>query len=99
MAEEKQSEEIARMPLPSGRQTIGIVEARLGGNKLRVVCQDGKTRVCRIPGKYRSKLWIKEGDVVLVEPWEIQGDERGDVIFQYSKAQIEWLRKKGMLTL
>ena len=64
-----------------------------------MACQDGKTRICRIPGKLRSKLWVKEGDVVLVKPWPIQGDERGDVIHQYTKAQIEWLRKKGILKL
>ncbi len=92
-------EEIARMPLPKEDEVLGVVEERLGGNKVRVKCQDGKLRICRIPGKYRTKLWLRVGDIVLVKPWEIQGDERGDVIFSYSRAQVEWLRKKGILNL
>jgi len=92
-------EEIARMPLPKENEVLGVVEEKLGGNKVRVRCQDGRSRICRIPGKYRTQLWLRVGDVVLVKPWEIQGDERGDVVFSYSRAQIEWLKKRGILNL
>jgi len=27
----------------------------------------------------KRKVWIKEGDVVLVSPWDFQSDARGDV--------------------
>jgi len=38
-----------------------------------------------------------ENDVVLVKPWELQGDSKGDIIFKYTKAQAGWLRRKGYL--
>ena len=92
-------EVIERVRIPKGKETFGLIETKLGGNKVRVICQDGKTRICRIPGRLKRRLWVNPGDIVIVEPWEIQGDERGDVIWKYSNAQVDWLRKKGYLKL
>lgn len=64
---------------------------------MMVRCMDGKTRVCRIPGRLKRKLWVREGDVLLIEPWELGGDEKGDVIFKYKPLQVEVLKKKGVL--
>ena len=92
-----EEEEISRIKLPRGPQVFGIVEQRLGGTRMRARCMDGKTRICRIPGRLKRKLWIREGDTVLVEPWELSGNEKGDIIFKYRKAQIQWLKRKGYL--
>jgi len=95
--EEQAQEEIRRIKLPRGRQVLGIIEQRLGGSRLRVRCLDEKTRVCRIPGRLKRKLWVRENDIVIVEPWEYGGDEKGDILFKYTKAQIEFLKRKGFL--
>ena len=92
-----QQDEFVRVRMPRGKQSLGIVEQRLGGSRMRVRCFDGKTRVCRIPGRLKRRLWIREGDVLLIEPWEISGDERGDVIFKYRPNQVKVLEKKGLL--
>jgi len=88
---------ISRAPLPRGEEVIGIVEQRLGGNKMFVACLDGKTRNCRVPGRLKRKLWLRPGDVVIVEPWELNKD-KGDIILKYKPNQIEWLKKKGYLS-
>ncbi len=90
-------ENVVRVRLPRNNQTIGVVERRLGGARMSVRCLDKKTRVCRIPGALRRSLWVREGNIVLIEPWEIQGDEKGDVIYKYSNSQVQWLKKKGYL--
>jgi len=95
--EEDIQEEIRRVKLPRDKQSIGILEKRLGGSRCHVRCLDGKTRVCRIPGRLKRKLWVREGDVVLVEPWEFGGDEKGDIIFKYKPTQTQWLKTKGYL--
>lgn len=95
--EEALQQEIRRVKLPRGNQTLGLLEQRLGGSRTRIRCLDGKTRVCRIPGRLKRKLWVREGDIVLVEPWEFSGDEKGDIIFKYRPTQKEYLRKKGYL--
>ncbi len=94
---EKQEQEIRRIKLPRGRQCFGVIEQRLGGNRMRVRCLDGKTRVCRIPGRLKRRLWVREGDFAIVEPWEYSGDEKGDIIFKYRPTQVDFLKRKGYL--
>ena len=90
-------EEIRRVKMPRDKQTFGILMQRLGGSRTSIRCLDGKTRVCRIPGRLRRRLWVREGDIVLVEPWEFGGDAKGDLIFKYRPTQVKWLREKGYL--
>ncbi len=92
-----ENEEVTRVRMPRENEVFGIVEDMLGGGRFRVNCMDKKTRVCRVSGKFKRTQWIRPGDVVLVRPWEVQGDEKGDVIWKYKKAQVEWLKKKGYL--
>ncbi len=87
---------IARARLPRDREVIGIVEQRLGGNKMMINCLDGKSRNCRVPGRLRRRLWLRPDDVVIIEPWELD-DKRGDIIFKYRLNQIAWLRKNNYL--
>lgn len=95
--EEQEELEIRRVKLPRDRQTLGIVEQRVGGSRMKVRCLDGKLRICRIPGRLKRKLWVREGDIILVEPWELSGDTKGDVIFKYRPLQVKFLKKEGYL--
>ncbi len=97
MKPSKTQEEPIRVKLPRGNQVLGIIDQRLGGSRTRVRCLDGKTRICRIPGRLKRKLWIREGDILLIEPWEFEKDTKGDIIFKYRQNQIEWLKNKGFL--
>jgi translation initiation factor 1A len=88
---------VTRAKLPRGKEIIGVIEQRLGGNKMMVNCLDGKSRNCRVPGRLKRKLWLRPNDVVLIEPWELDFN-KGDVIFKYPSNQIAWLRKNGYLS-
>lgn len=90
---------IIRTRFPRNKEVLGILEQRLGGSRARVKCLDGKTRICRIPGRLKRSLWIRENDIVLIEPWEHSSNEKGDIIFKYNKNQIHILKKKGFLDL
>jgi len=93
-----EEQQILRVRLPIGREVLGIVQQRLGGSRMRVLCLDSKERICRIPGRLRRVLWVRENDVVIVEPWELGGDGKGDVVHKYrNKAEVEFLKKKGYL--
>ena len=90
--------QMIRVRIPQGKEILGIVQQRLGGSRMRVLCLDGKERICRIPGRLRRELWVRENDVILIEPWELGGDDKGDVVYKYrGKAEVEFLRKKGYL--
>jgi translation initiation factor 1A len=86
-----------RVRLPQGREVIGIIAQRVGGSRMIVSCMDGKTRNCRVPGRNRRGLWLREGDVIIVEPWEFDND-KGDVLFKYTPTAIERLKSMGKLT-
>lgn len=92
----QQNSEFVRVKLPRGREVLGIIEQRVGGARMIVKCTDGKSRNCRVPGRLKRALWLREGDIVIIEPWEFE-DEKGDVLFKYNPSQIDWLRRKGYL--
>ncbi len=86
-----------RTPREDQREILGIIEQMLGASRVRVRCLDGKTRMGRIPGKLKRKIWVREGDVVIIVPWEVQSDEKCDIVWRYTKGQVEWLHKRGYL--
>lgn len=95
--EENEEERITRARLPRGEEIIGVIEQRLGGNKMLVNCLDGKKRNCRVPGRLRRVLWLRPGDVVIVELWELDKN-KADIIFKYPSNQVAWLRKNRYLS-
>lgn len=96
----QQAEEFNRVRIPqkSANEILGTVESLLGANKLRVRCMDGIVRLTRIPGKMKKRLWIREGDIIIVVPWSFQ-NEKADIIWRYSPPQVNWLERKGFLKI
>ena len=93
------SEEVIHdMVMPAANDVLGIATKLLGFDRIMVKCQDGHERLCRIRGKIKRRVWIREGDIVLVSPWDFQSDSRGDIIWRYTRAQADLLRKNGYLT-
>lgn len=89
--------EVIRVKLPKEGEVFGRVVALLGANRLQVECEDGKERICRIPGKLKKRVWTRVDDIVLVKPWEIQGETRADLVWRYAKNEVEFLKRKGYL--
>lgn len=95
--QDKLQSEISRIKLPRGNQTFGLLDERLGGSRMRIRCLDGKVRICRIPGRLKRRLWVRPGDIVIVQPWEFSGDEKGDLVYKYTPTQVHFLKRKGYL--
>jgi translation initiation factor 1A len=91
--------ELNQLMVPSANDILGVAIKLLGFDRVLVKCQDGNERLCRIRGKMKRRVWIREGDVVLVSPWDFQTDKRGDIFWRYTRAQAEMLRKKGYITI
>ena len=96
MRHEPEEQKITSVRLPGKGELIGIIEQRLGGNKMMVRCLDGKTRNCRVPGRLKRKLWLRPEDVVIIKLWDLD-ENKGDIILKYRKNQIGWLKKKNYL--
>ena len=90
-------EERKRLKFPKEGEVLGVVLGLMGGSRMKVTCKDGKERMCRIPGKLKNKIWVKEGDVVIVRPFQIQGDIKGDIIWRYFPLQARILKEEGYI--
>ncbi len=85
-----------RFPRKEDNEQFGIALQLMGANKVKVLCQDGKERNCRIPGKLRKKVWVRANDLVIVKVWDFQ-PAKGDIVWRFLGHQMEWLRRKGAL--
>lgn len=90
---------LRQMVYPSENDVLCVVQKMLGFDRVLVKCQDGHTRVARIRGKMKRRTWIREGDIVLVSPWDFQGDARGEIFWRYTSNQVDRLRREGVLTI
>ncbi|MFH1447898.1 MAG: translation initiation factor eIF-1A [Candidatus Micrarchaeota archaeon] len=86
---------VGRVRTPRQGEILGTVLGLMGASRLLVACKDEKERLCRIPGKIKRRIWVREGDVVILKPWIIEGDKKADIIWRYTRIQSDWLKKKG----
>ena len=85
-----------RLPKKGKGEIFSIAEQLLGASRIKVMCEDGKSRMGRIPGKIQKRMWIREGDLLIVKPWEFQ-DDKADIIYRYTKTQASSLKRKRLL--
>jgi translation initiation factor 1A len=91
-------EEVGRLPLPRRHrgECFGIANQLLGAARIRVMCEDSVSRMGRITGKMKKKMWIREGDLLIVRPWGFQ-EGKADILFRYSRTQSQYLARKNLL--
>jgi len=85
-----------RLPNPKKGEMFARADLMLGANHIRVRCFDGVTRVGRIKGKIKKRVWIREGDLLIIVPWSFQNG-KCDIIYRYTPPQVDWLQKNGYL--
>lgn len=82
--------------MPTDDELFAVVTEHLGGNHVRLRCEDGKLRLGRIPGRMKYRIWINEDDVVLVEPWDWQ-DDKATIEWRYTSHDAAQLRHEGYI--
>lgn len=90
---------IKRVKLPYGPkgELMGVVKEISGGSRLVAFCEDGNTRMVRIGGRLKRKMWVRVNDYIIVRKWAVQSDKKSDLVYSYTKTQLEHLRKKGLI--
>ena len=91
-------EEVGRLPLPRRNrgEVFGIASQLLGAARIRVMCEDNVSRMGRITGKMKKKMWILEGDLLILRPWGFQ-EGKADILFRYSRTQSQYLARRNLL--
>lgn len=77
-------------------QEYAQVTKMLGNGRLEAYCFDNVSRLCHIRGKLRKRVWIQQGDIVLVGLREFQ-DAKADVILKYDNEEARSLKAYGEL--
>jgi len=99
-----ETQEITRVKFPSrqmGEMFARIVEI-FGNDRMQVFCEDGKHRSGRIRGKIKKRVWVRRGDLVIINPWEFETeikDKLGncEITWRYTSAEISWLERNKKL--
>ena len=86
----------SKVRYPKGDEFIGVVEKRYGGNRMRIRKNDGTEILGIVPGRMKKFLWIRENDIVLLKPWEIE-KEKCDLIYKFKQNEIRKLEREGIL--
>lgn len=77
-------------------QEYGQVTKMLGNGRIEVSCFDSVKRMGHIRGKLRKKVWMGQGDIILVSLREFQ-DDQCDVIHKYNSDEARTLKQQGEL--
>ena len=89
--------ELKELVLPAEGEVLGRVIKLLGSDHILVKCVDGKTRLGRVRGRLKRKIWVRDNDIVLIAPWDFKSDERGDIVWRYTLSQVDLLHANSYL--
>jgi translation initiation factor 1A len=94
----QEGEEVSRLPLPRRNrgEIFGVASQLLGAARIKVMCEDNVSRMGRITGKMKKKMWIREGDLLILRPWGFQ-EGKADIIFRYSRTQATYLARRSLV--
>jgi len=83
------------MVLKADGQEYGMVEKMLGDMRCNVLRSNKTSIICHIRGRFKRRVWINNGDVVLFSLREFE-DDKADIIYKYNSDEIEYLKSNGL---
>ena len=77
-------------------QEYAQITSALGNCRFDVLCFDGKSRLAIMCGKMKKRVFVNQGELVLVSLRELQ-DSKCDIIHKYNDSDIQKFRQKKMI--
>ena len=95
---------LSSLPEPSDTQRIVVVTGLPGGNLLQVEDADANAFLCRVPSKFRNRVWVIKGGYLIVEMDQPRGAEgaedlgkvQGTLAHHLYRDQIKHLRSRSL---
>ena len=88
---------IRRARLPKHTELLAVVGEMSGGSRFKALCEDGKTRMIRIGGRFKRRMWVRPNDLIIVKEWTIQSDEKADLVYRYLPAERMWMIRNNKI--
>ena len=87
-----------KMPYRKNGEMFARVTEVFGQDRMGVYCEDGKYRVGRIRGKIKKRVWIRQGDLIIINPWDFETVVDGqvgkcEISWRYLKHEVAWLTR------
>jgi len=86
-----------KTPYKPRGEMYAVVKEISAGSRAVVYCEDGNTRMGRIIGKLKKRVWIRANDLLIVVPWTVQSDKKCDIIYRYVITEKERLKKLNFI--
>lgn len=82
----------------NANELYGQVNKRLGGNppQLQVLCEDGEERRCTVRGKFNKRVWINQGDIIVILYDKESSSLIGEVSYKYDQNEVMALDRLGV---
>jgi len=88
---------VGKVKLPTKDEQFAVVREMSGGSRMIAMCEDGKTRMVRIGGRFKKRMWCRVNDLILIKPWPVQSDIRADLVYRYKPPQRNWVLKRNII--
>jgi translation initiation factor 1A len=86
-----------KLPYAPREELFAIVMEISGGSRMKAFCEDDKTRMVRIPGRLKKKMWCRVNDIIIIKKWAVQSDKKCDLVYRFRPIEREVLKRKGLL--
>jgi len=86
-----------RAKLPQRGEQFAVVIEMSGGSRMKALCEDGKTRMVRIGGRFKRRMWVRENDLILIKPWPVQTDFKADLVHRYLPNERRWILSRDII--
>ena len=91
---------VSRVKMPyrrNGEMFARVVEI-FGQERMGVFCEDGKHRIGRVRGKIKKRVWIRKGDLIIINPWEFETQVDGkpgkcEISWRYLRHEVSYLER------
>ena len=91
---------VSRVKMPyrrNGEMFARVIEI-LGQERMFVFCEDGKRHIGRIRGKIKKRVWVRKGDLVVINPWafetKVEGKpEKCEISWRYLRHEVSYLER------
>ena len=76
--------QVRRAKLPTRNEMFAVVREMQGGSRMTALCEDGRTRMIRIGGKFKRRMWVRV-------------NEKADLVHRYLPAERNWIVNRNIL--
>lgn len=90
----KQVQEDRELRIKEEGEEYAQITKILGDGRFQCKCADGVERVAHLRGKFRKRVWLGNGDIILVSLREFE-PEKCDIVEKYKEKEVVKLKKEN----